>query len=1001
MLSWSSNFGNKLFGADPKLEFVKPGQGAHRLAGSFLTLPTSPQDLPLLLPSHILLSGLQRNPSNLFALVRVLVSNLKTFVITPRFPRSEEEAHKAINAVRVLSRVVPVLLGPQMTDADGRRRSEDIEEKVFWAREKVLRQREKAKPGEPEPQGQAAQEGDGQFVLEDEDDDDESSPSASTPIAAEPAALEPEYDKLPPLALTLLSTLVDLLFVPGFTLPLSLRQEGTGVCYSIWEKGVASPTSLPAVQPSTLGRRREILSLLTLLISLPSLLTPPGLFSTLPNRWRDTLISGAAAGRGDRNVVLCLLCSVVNTALAPPTRRASGAAGGGAVEGDGLRERAARLAQEAARAGAGQEEEQARKELVLACLQFLGVVLAEHAPAAGSESGIVDTSSVAEGQKKDKKLDDNLFAFYLSRLHRPADLFFLLSGLLSLLSASLAPSASSSFLPLPLPSSSTTSKRTGTANESLVVLWRLLEGNKKFREYATKAEKEEGGRARTMQVLVAVVACAGDWKGEETHLGLLRLSLYLLQSLTSTISTCALPSLSAANPPLALLLAEPLSPELIGDRLYGVVKRQCAAEGTDWFEGNEDAKAVNAGEFLIIALHSLLLPSPSTASALSPTYRSALSALHTPILLSLSNLSPFLRDIGKGSGEADRRLLRVWMALSAPAFLVGEEGRPRGVYYLLETFNNLVIYNFASNAHFLHCLLLTRRRLETLSTFTLASGVAAAQRLRVARRARQTGGAPSPGLGAIPEDVTASPLLSPRGEEGEAGSTASEKALGKRRERSLSVGSLSSLTADLALSSPALASPGEGTSRESLDLSGMSGEQRPFVGKNGFVPTEDWVSSWRDGLPLRTLLTLLSNLSNAAPPSPSPTDLLPLLTSPSLTSSLPSPSSLPPPKSRPFALTPASTTWLASVVYGRVYLSQLEYLRDLLPVQLFAVAQAPGSRSYGLSSGGSSGSGGGVVGAVQEGLGRELESVGRRVGEVGGWVGGAVGGLFAQAGVRP
>ncbi|BGP13084.1 hypothetical protein JCM10213_000911 [Rhodosporidiobolus nylandii] len=1019
MLSWSSSIGNKLFGPDPKLEFVNsPGQGAERLTGpeipeddpywqQFLNLPTSPHDLPLLLPSPILLAALQRSPENLTTLIRFLTSTLSGYLSTPNFPRSEDDARFALNCVRGLARVVPVVMGPVGVDEYGRTVREELEESIFWARERVQRAQPTASRATAEQQGAAedGEAGDGQFVLDDSDSDadaDDASPSSPATAKPQEGKRDDEYEDLPPLAERLLSTLVDLLFVPGLTLPLALRQEGKGVCYSIWQPGIASPTPLPPVSPSTLAARREVLSLLTLLISLPSLLTPPALFPTLPNRFHASLVSGASAGKGDRNVVLCLLCSVVNTAFAPPPDEKKSLGG---LAGEGLRERAQRLAQEAARAAALQEQREATEELKQTCLQFLGVVLTEHAPAASAGPATASASGEAgEGsapspfipqtpsmkEKKDAKDPDNLFAFYLSRLHRASDLSFLLSGLVRHLSSSLA-LPPSSLLPGAPPA------QRKSAEEALVVLWRLIEGNKKFAAFVARPDKDEGGRSRALEVLVAVTAVAGEWKGDETQLGLLRLSTFLLQTLTALLSSTSVSSLTSPAPPLTALLAEPLSEKLVGQELYAAVRRQCELQGVDWDE-DDGERAVSAGEFVVITLHTLLLPS-SSSSPSSPTARASLAPLHTPLLLTLSNLSPYLAHLGRGAGEADKRLVRIWLAFSGVAWVLGEEGRPRGVYYLLETFNNIINYNLSTNPHLLSSLLVTRRRLELLSTLTLSSALAEVRRLRATKRAKSAGG--TGGLGAIPEDGAAPSSPS------SLGAQASEKALGKRRERALSTSSLSSF-ADLSLSSSPnrspLPSPARSPSlaaepgRESLDLSRQPSEEgeEKFVGKIGFQPTEEWVNSWREGLPLQTLLNLLNTLSGALPTtSPTPSDLQPLLTSPSVLSLLPSPA--PTPKARPFQPSEGSKTWLASLLYGRVYLASLPYLRDILPVQLFAVAAAPSSARRGVVRPRAAGALGGVQGvveAVEDGFVKELESVGRRVGEVGGKVQGIVGGLF-------
>jgi len=76
------------------------------------------------------------------------------------------------------------------------------------------------------------------------------------------------------------------------------------------------------------------------------------------------------------------------------------------------------------------------------------------------------------------------------------------------------------------------------------------------------------------------------------------------------------------------------------------------------------------------------------------------------------------------------------------------------------------------------------------------------------------------------------------------GDGASEVVRGKRPERALSISSV----ADLSLTgSPALGG-GAGSSRTSLALyEDEAAGERPFVGRNGFVPSEEWVASWRDG----------------------------------------------------------------------------------------------------------------------------------------------------------
>jgi len=159
---------------------------------------------------------------------------------------------------------------------------------------------------------------------------------------------------------------------------------------------------------------------------------------------------------------------------------------------------------------------------------------------------------------------------------------------------------------------------------------------------------------------------------------------------------------------------------------------------------------------------------------------------------------------------------------------------------LLETFNNILYSNLSSNNQLLYSLLQTQKRFELLSHFTLEIGVSEARRLRSERRKKRQEQQQS-SLEPVQEDR---PLLSPRASivsprlsvssQGGEEEAVSEKVAGKRRERSLS---------------STLGAAGFNMSELSLnETSGNTAEDEgPFVGKNGFMPTEQWVSSWREG----------------------------------------------------------------------------------------------------------------------------------------------------------
>ena len=68
-----------------------------------------------------------------------------------------------------------------------------------------------------------------------------------------------------------------------------------------------------------------------------------------------------------------------------------------------------------------------------------------------------------------------------------------------------------------------------------------------------------------------------------------------------------------------------------------------------------------------------------------------LNPLFPALTISISNISPHLRNIGV---QASTRLMQLFKAFSAPSFLLADEGHPRLVYYLLETINSILYHQF-------------------------------------------------------------------------------------------------------------------------------------------------------------------------------------------------------------------------------------------------------------------------------------------------------------------
>lgn len=193
--------------------FWRPIESSRKLTAcsQYLTLFDSPTDVVLLLPASQLDRALRSNPLNLVTLIRYCVQRLEQALTSGHVGSSSDDRERQVlNAVRVLSRVVPLILAPREPDGS----VDEFEEALFWS--------------EDDFEGLGQSQGDddareGQFVLADEDEEEGDSIEAQQSRAA-----------APPLAERLLGALVDLLFLPGLTLPRSIASEGAGVVHAIW-----------------------------------------------------------------------------------------------------------------------------------------------------------------------------------------------------------------------------------------------------------------------------------------------------------------------------------------------------------------------------------------------------------------------------------------------------------------------------------------------------------------------------------------------------------------------------------------------------------------------------------------------------------------------------------------------------------------------------------------------------------------------------------------------
>ncbi|KAJ1863453.1 hypothetical protein LPJ73_000513 [Coemansia sp. RSA 2703] len=255
----------------------------------------------------------------------------------------------------------------------------------------------------------------------------------------------------------IVSATVDLLFTSGFTVPPATVGEDAVVRYTIWENGIGQTSSLGSSKEHV-ANRIEVLRLLLVICS-KTMYVPAAGSVTLPNRALH-----AIAYNSNKRMVLCLLCSLINTSLRDR------------VQGWAIPYRSSTTMVP-------------NDELSLYAMQALFILLDYQTPPSksGSEPGNgADQHDDTEADANTPSMvlvtgtstgAQNLFRVFIAKLHRVQEFDYLLTNIMRLLEESMR--ANLSIL------ASVTKQPTKHAmpQEAAILLWILLENNAPFKDY--------------------------------------------------------------------------------------------------------------------------------------------------------------------------------------------------------------------------------------------------------------------------------------------------------------------------------------------------------------------------------------------------------------------------------------------------------------------------------------------------------------------------------------
>ncbi|XP_056634691.1 protein HID1 [Diorhabda sublineata] len=518
--------------------------------------------------------------------------------------------------------------------------------------------------------------------------------------------------------------------------------------------------------------------------------------------------------------------------------------------------------------------------LVEAALQILIVTL-DH-----------DTSSSTPAESEDVSVPDNLFINYLSRIHRDEDFNFILTGITRLLNNPLV----QTYLP-------NSTKKVHFHQELLVFFWKLCDYNKKFLYYVLKSSD-------VLEVLVPILYHLNDSRADQSRVGLMHIGVFIL-----------------------LLLS--------GERNFGVRlnKPYTATIPMDIpvFTGTH-------ADLLIIVFHKIIT-----------TGHQRLQPLFDCLLTILVNVSPYLKTLSMVSST---KLLHLLEAFSTPWFLFSASSNHHLVFFLLEIFNNIIQYQFDGNSNLVYTIIRKRQVFHSLANLpsdysaitksinkkTKKKMSASISHENIPEQAME-GSRPAlpaepgtlkatlpdtPQIGQMTERESAHPsiqqadgLTLTNGMSTLAVNTPSKTAvtLGKNSSRGMNSNQATELEESRS-SSPSGGFNRAVNARNSLRVSA------PHENQNGqWVPTSEWVHSWKSKLPLQTIMRLLQVLVPQVEKIcidkglTDESEILKFLQHGTLVGLLPVPHPI---LIRKYQANSGTTTWFRTYMWGVIYLRNVD-----------------------------------------------------------------------------
>lgn len=403
--------------------------------------------------------------------------------------------------------------------------------------------------------------------------------------------------------------------------------------------------------------------------------------------------------------------------------------------------------------------------------------------------------------------------------------------------------------------------------ELLVFFWKMCDYNKKFLYYVLKSSD-------VLEILVPILYHLNDSRADQSRVGLMHIGVFII-----------------------LLLS--------GERNFGVRlnKPYTATIPMDIpvFTGTH-------ADLLITVFHKIIT-----------TGHQRLQPLFDCLLTILVNVSPYLKTL---SMVASTKLLHLLEAFSTPWFLFSSPSNHHLVFFLLEIFNNIIQYQFDGNSNLVYTIIRKRQVFHSLANLPSDYGTISKSLSRRSGRKQHipvttptSQESPSmegsrPALPAQPGTLKAT-LPDTPGIENMTGKESAHMSSGDSNEN------LVEMTAGVSLNGTDVSSSPQPQIHSPL----------PEKSLGQWMPTSDWVNSWKCKLPLQTIMRLLQVLVPQVEKIcidkglTDESEILKFLQHGTLVGLLPVPHPI---LIRKYQANAGTTTWFRTYMWGVIYLRNVD-----------------------------------------------------------------------------